>query len=711
MKRIIVLGGGYGGILTAKNLAKKLHKDNVKITLIDKNPYHTMLTELHEVVAGRVHEDSIKIYFDQVFAGRKVEFVLDEIKNIDFDGQVLKSSKGEYLYDYLVIGTGCKPTFFGKNENKEKVYTLWSLDDSVILHEHIIDQFRVAAKTDDADLRKEILSFVVVGAGFTGVELAGELGEYVPELCRLYHVDRADVSIKLLDMAPRVLPVFPEVLSANAVKKLNKLGVECLTGKPCGEITENSIVFGDQVIKSQSIIWVTGVEGSEVMDKISGVEKKGRGRIVCNKYLQAEGHSNVYVVGDNIFYIPEGEDKPVPQMVENAEHSSELVTNNIVAEIKGIKKEVYRPKFHGAMVSIGGRKGLAQFGSINIKNSFIALFAKHFINVIYFLQILGWTKIWSYVKHEFFHVPNQRSFVGGTFSHQTPLIWTLPLRLWLGFAWFMQGLPKLAHKLTGGWSEYCVTSEMPTNNGLLCDWTGYLVKKEPDDSASPSVEWDGTTTTADPLTTTADTTAAATPVTENPKTETGDLTGFEGFIQGIVNFFSGFKPTESIPGFGSAYNVDTLFDHFQDYAVINILFYVIEWIYNLFMTVSEFFMTYVISYIAPLFEFILALGETGIGVLLILGLFTTIAAFGSLALTLMVIVGSLISYDGIFLSDLVWYLVASIALINIGGNRQVLALDYYVMPKVHAFLQRIPLFKKMYLYGDRIDFTRPTKVE
>jgi len=127
--------------------------------------------------------------------------------------------------------------------------------------------------------------------------------------------------------------------------------------------------------------------------------------------------------------------------------------------------------------------------------------------------------------------------------------------------------------------------------------------------------------------------------------------------------------------------------------------------------ISNFFMDNVIAYFAPLFEFVLALGETGIGILLILGLFTTIAAFVSLALTLMVIVGSLISYQGLFLSDLVWYLVASIALVNIGGNRQVLALDYYVMPKAHAFLQRIPLFKKLYLYGDRIDFTRPNKVE
>src|SRR5690554_1382209 len=190
MKRIVVLGGGYGGILTAKHLEKKFRKLDVKITLIDKNPYHTMLTELHEVAAGRVHEDSIKIYFEQVFAGRRIDFEMDEIHKIDFDNQKLISKNNEYPYDYLVIGTGCKPTFFGHDEYKEHVFTLWSLEDATLLHEHILQQFRNAAKEKDEEIRKQMLSFVVVGAGFTGVEMAGELAEYVPELCREYQVMR-----------------------------------------------------------------------------------------------------------------------------------------------------------------------------------------------------------------------------------------------------------------------------------------------------------------------------------------------------------------------------------------------------------------------------------------------------------------------------------------------------------------------------------------
>ncbi len=685
MKRIVVLGGGYGGILTAKYLEKKLRKLDVKITLIDKNPYHTMLTELHEVAAGRVHEDSIKIYFKQVIAGRKIDFEMDEIKNIDFENQKLVSDRSVYPYDYLVIGTGCKPTFFGHDEFKEHVFTLWSLEDATKLHEHIVGQFRKAAKSLDEEVRKQALSFVITGAGFTGVEMAGELAEYVPELCREYQVKREEVTIKLLDMAPRVLPTFPEKLSQNALKKLEKIGVECFTGSPCGNVSSEAISFGDLSINTETIIWTTGVEGSSLIDSITDLEKKGRGRIACNAYLQAEGKSNVYVVGDNIFYIPEGEDRPIPQMVENAESSSELVAHNIIAEITEKEKEAYKPQFHGAMVSIGARKGLAQVGMpnmmFNIKNSFIALSIKHFINVLYFMQVLGWTKIWSYFKHEFFNTQNNRSMVGGLFSKKTPSFWVVPLRVWLGFMWFLQGLPKVINKISGGWDSYCTLNEFPStfaNNGLLCS------------SLDKTVNFINAT--------------PATNVYTVPGTTFNNLNGLDKLFAYINDFFAGFKPNVSTP-FGISYNVPYVFDYYEkNFKWIGWFFSILEWVYNIFMNISDWFMSTIVTWIAPLFEFGLAIGELGIGILLILGLFTVLASAGSLMLTTMVIVGSLFSYKGIFLSDLFWYLVASFALLNFGGNGHVLSLDYYVMPKVHGFLQKIPFIKKWYLYGEKVDF-------
>ena len=127
LKNIVIVGAGYAGVLTAKKLAKRLKKqEDVQITVIDKNPFHTMYTELHEVAAHRVDEDSIKISLERVFAGRSVHVVLDTVTSIDFDGKVLEGRVGTYPYDYLILATGSKPTFFGVPGAEEISYTLWS---------------------------------------------------------------------------------------------------------------------------------------------------------------------------------------------------------------------------------------------------------------------------------------------------------------------------------------------------------------------------------------------------------------------------------------------------------------------------------------------------------------------------------------------------------------------------------------------------------
>ena len=225
MKEIIVLGGGYGGILTAKKLAKKLRKDkNAHITLIDKKPYHTLLTELHEVAAGRVEEDSIKIDLKKIFAGFKnVDVVMDEISEIKFDDRKLHGRKKVYNYDYLVIGTGSKPTFFGTPGADTHAFTFWSFDDAVRLKEHTLKMFREASKEMDPKARKEMLTFVVVGGGFTGIELIGEMAEYTKRLCREHHIAEEEVTLYVADMVDKILQILPDPLIKKSEKHLKKL--------------------------------------------------------------------------------------------------------------------------------------------------------------------------------------------------------------------------------------------------------------------------------------------------------------------------------------------------------------------------------------------------------------------------------------------------------------------------------------------------------
>ncbi len=446
-KQIIVLGGGYGGILAAKKLGKLFKKDDsVKVTLIDKKPYHTMLTELHEVAADRVPEDSIRIEFKKVFAKRKVDFVLDEITDIDFKANTLKSENSTYKYDYLVLGTGCKPTYFGIPGAEEYTKKLWSYEDAVGLKEHILHMFREAVKEPNAEKRRKMLTFVVVGGGFTGVEMIGELAEWRDRLCREFYVDKDEVKLYVVDALPKILPIFPDKLIRKAENRLRKLGVEIITGAGITEVKPGSVTMGEKgTIETETVVWAAGVEGADLLDNLD-IEQKGRKRIVTNDKLQSVDYDNVYVVGDNIFYIPEGEERPVPQMVENAEHSAPLVAHNIHADIKGGEKKSYKPAFHGAMVCIGGKYGTAHVGlpgKFFGLPSFFAMLSKHFINLLYFFQVAGFNKCWSYIMYEFFNVKDNRSFVGGHLAKRSPNFWLFPLRLFVGFKWLMQGLEKL----------------------------------------------------------------------------------------------------------------------------------------------------------------------------------------------------------------------------------------------------------------------------
>ncbi len=452
MKKIVVLGGGYAGVLTAKHLAKK-YKDpsQVKITLIDKNPYHTMLTELHEVAADRVDEDSIKISLKRVFAKRNVDVVLDKIANIDYDAKKLTGENGTYAYDYLVMASGSKPTFFGVPGAEEHTFKLWSYDDAVKLKDHFLNTFRAASQEPNKEKRRKLLTFFVVGAGFSGVEMVGEMAEWFPILCEKFEIAWEDVSIYDIDGLDRPVPVLPEKLSVKTKARMEKMGIKVLMKHGCAGVGADYIELkvGDQVkrFECSTVIWTAGIEGSEIVTAAGkSITPGGRGRIQTDQYLRSVERKEVFIAGDNMFYIQEGEKMPVPQMVENCEQCSETIANNIAASIDGKELHAYKFAGHGVMVCIGGRYGLANVGTGNFwlqLPSFFAMFTKHFINVVYFIQVLGWNKIYSYIWHEFFSIRNNRSFVGGHFSNKSPNFWLVPFRVWLGFFWVYEAIKKI----------------------------------------------------------------------------------------------------------------------------------------------------------------------------------------------------------------------------------------------------------------------------
>ena len=454
-KKIVVLGAGYAGILIAKKLEKKLKKSKVKasITIIDKNPFHTMLTELHEVAAYRVEEDSIRLDLRKVFANRNVTVVTDNITKVDYDSNKLHGTLADYDYDYMVMATGCKPTFFGVNGAKEHSFTLWSYEDAVRLRYHIAEMFRQAAIELDLEKKKALLSFYVIGCGFTGIEMIGELAELVPVFCKQYQIDPSLVTLRTLDLFDRIMPILPEKATDRAMKRLQKMGVEVMLSTTVTDVSATSLTFAPQgpryaqpvegqevTAPTYTVIWAAGTQGSDVVldsAQLGHAAGSRNSRIEVDGTCRALTHRNVYVAGDNMYYIPSGKDKPVPQMVENCEHVAPIVANNIIMELEGKEPtHIYNPTFHGVMVCVGGGWGTAHVGIegkfMMTLPSFFAMASKHLINMVYFMQVMGWTKIFNYLHREFFTIRNKRSFVGGHFSNRGPLFLAVPLRLWLG---------------------------------------------------------------------------------------------------------------------------------------------------------------------------------------------------------------------------------------------------------------------------------------
>ncbi|MDF2543262.1 MAG: FAD-dependent pyridine nucleotide-disulfide oxidoreductase [Herbinix sp.] len=665
-KRIVIVGAGYAGILTAKKLAKKFKKQNdVSITIIDKNPFHTMLTELHEVAANRVDEDSIKISLKKVFAGRKVNVKLDTVTSIDFAKKNVIGANESYQYDYLVLSAGSKPTFYGVPGAEEFSYKLWSYEDAIVLREHIQNTFFKASCEPKKEERKRMLTFYVVGAGFTGVEMIGELAEYVPILCEKYGIDRNEVSMFNVDGLSRPIPNLPEKLSDKVTRRLNKMGVQLILNAMVSSIGSDYIELkqNDKIMHNAAgtVIWAAGIQSADITkDAGASLELTRGGRIQVDSYLRSTKDQNVYVIGDNMYFVPEGEERAVPQMVENCEQSADVAAHNIVASMKGQENnlKVYKPAFHGVMVCIGGRYGVAHVGLPNhffSLPSFFAMFAKHFINIVYFIQVLGWNKIFSYIKHEFFTIRNCRSFVGGHFSNRTPSFLLVALRVWLGAIWLFEGIMKVVE----GWFN---APKLTGFFGGADAWYNSILNAG---AAGADAVSAATTAAAE----STDAVTAATGAAGEAAAAVGKVLldfNFLGLIK--VIFVSGKELAEST---------------ISDYA------------FKLDIPAMNWFVEKLIfpyDGVQLAMQIFIVVAEILIGLALIGGLFTTPAAAFSLILQFM-----FVCTTGLYLGTF-WMIFAGIAVL-IGAGRT-FGLDYYAMPALKKFWKRLPFVRKLYIYND-----------
>jgi NADH dehydrogenase len=449
-KKIVVLGGGYAGVHAAKTLNKafKKHQDKVEVTLIDKKHHHILLTELHEVAGARVSEDSVKISFDRIFAGKKVNVVQDTIVEIDFKKQQLIGQRAKYGYDELIIGTGATTADFNIPGVKEHAFYLWSLEEAIKIRCHIEETVRLAALEADEKKRKQMLTFVVAGGGFTGVEMVGELLEYLPILCKANKIDyEKEVQLILCEGLGTILNMLPEKPMKKAWEYMKKKGVKIMVNNLITNVTADGFTTRQGAdIKTKTLIWTCGIRGTEFGEKLKITDGK-IGRKLVNEYMQTPDYENVYVVGDGMWFLENN--RAVPQIVEAAEQTAKTAARSIIYKVKtelGLKAKEpvpFKSNFHGFMVSIGGRYAVSHTAGISL-SGFFAMALKHLVNVYYQSGVCGINGAWAYLKHEIFNIKNNRSLIGGLAANKVPAYWTTFLRIFLGVMWLIEGGGKIA---------------------------------------------------------------------------------------------------------------------------------------------------------------------------------------------------------------------------------------------------------------------------
>lgn len=445
-KNIVVVGAGYAGVSATKYMAKKLKKDNdVEITLIDRHSYHTMMTELHEVAGGRVEPTAIQYDLQRLFARKKnVRLVTDTVTGIDKENKTVQTKLGSYSFDYLVLGMGGEPNDFGTPGVKEHGFTLWSFDDAVRIREHIEKTVAKAAIEPDAALRKAMLTFVVCGSGFTGIEMIGELIEWKDRLAEDYKLDASEISLKVVEAMPTILNMLDRNDAAKAERYLKKNHVDLVLNAPIVEVAPDHIKLKDgSTVPTHTLIWTAGVKGtSDAAD--FGLETARGFRLVANEYMEAKGYEdkNMYIIGD-LVYFEEFPNTPTPQIVQAAEQTGHTAASNIVAAIKGGDKHKFKGNYQGFMVSIGAKWGVANlFNKIHL-SGFLAIIMKHIVNLKYFFDIRSGYYMFQYLMHEIFHIKDDRTVARGHTSRYGNVLWSVPLRIFYGLVWFIEAFTKI----------------------------------------------------------------------------------------------------------------------------------------------------------------------------------------------------------------------------------------------------------------------------
>ncbi len=361
-KRVVIVGGGFVGIQCAKGLGNS----SVDVLLVDRRNHHLFQPLLYQVaMAGLSPADIAAPIRSMLSRYANVRVLQGEALEVDWTGLELVTDFGREKFDYLILACGARPSYFGHDAWSEVAPGLKTIEDATEIRRRVLQAFEEAERNPDPKERRKQLTFVIIGGGPTGVELAGAIGEMTRfTLARDFRtIDAKSARIMLIEAGPRILPMFSAAQSDRATRDLEGLGVQVWSSSSVSEIDREGVQIGSERICAATVLWAAGVKAARIASRL-GFPTDKSGRVLVEADLSLAGHPNVFVAGDMAHFQQEG--RPLPGVAPVATQQGRFLARTILAELRGRNRKNFRYADKGQMATIGRSRAIVEVGHWHI---------------------------------------------------------------------------------------------------------------------------------------------------------------------------------------------------------------------------------------------------------------------------------------------------------------------------------------------------------